>query len=51
MYLELLPFSQKKKKVGDTCIKESCSDMGCTVVDWMHLAKVLVNMVRNLQVL
>jgi hypothetical protein len=50
-YLELLPFSQRKKKVGDTYIKTGCKDMGCTVVDWLHLAQVLVNMVRNLQVL
>jgi len=37
--------------VVDALIKKSCNEMGCTVVDWMHLAQVLVNVVINLQVL
>ena len=33
----------------DAHIKTSCKEMGCMIVDWMHMAQVLLNVVINLQ--
>jgi hypothetical protein len=47
----IVAISSEKEKVVDARIKTSCKEMECMIVDWMHLAQVLVNMVINLQVL